>query len=90
VGALSQVSGNTFFTGTSLWEETGNNFNAMVTKVDFIDEIGLAVKIRDISIGTFHAIALDIFGRLWCWGDNRFGQCGIPNTPKLNKPTLME
>ena len=32
----------------------------------------------DIAVGGQHACALDEAGRVYCWGDNRFGQLGVP------------
>lgn len=35
-------------------------------------------NIKSIAAGEYHSFALDHNGKLWAWGLNNFGQCGIP------------
>lgn len=41
--------------------------------------VGLPDKISRIEAGGAHTCALDITGGVWCWGDNAFGQLGVPS-----------
>ncbi len=36
-----------------------------------------------------HSLALDSSGRVWCWGDNTSGQCGLGSTGTVGTPTLV-
>jgi hypothetical protein len=40
--------------------------------------VGLPEKISRIVAGGAHTCALDVEGGVWCWGDNTFGQLGVP------------
>eukprot|EP01084_Bolivina_argentea_P111410 198787_1 len=35
------------------------------------------IKIKDIHCGYYHNLAIDFSGKVYGWGDNRWGQCGI-------------
>ena len=37
---------------------------------------GYLQNIKAVSAGEAHSIALDFFGNVWCWGDNKQGQLG--------------
>lgn len=50
--------------------------------------------VKDLSLGLQHACAVTSDGRVWCWGDNRFGQLGlgtrtIPSDPP-RRPLLAQ
>jgi alpha-tubulin suppressor-like RCC1 family protein len=36
-----------------------------------------------------HSLALDSRGRVWCWGDNASGQCGLGSTHNVGTPTRV-
>ncbi len=36
--------------------------------------------IQQVSCGSSHFVALDCYGKVWCWGLNRYGQCGQDTT----------
>ena len=36
-----------------------------------------------------HTLALDSSGRVWCWGNNTSGQCGLGTTTNVGVPTLV-
>jgi alpha-tubulin suppressor-like RCC1 family protein len=38
---------------------------------------GLPPDIRGVSAGAHHALAIDGDGRVWAWGTNRNGECGL-------------
>lgn len=41
-----------------------------------LDDLGSG-RWRSVSVGAEHGCALDIDGRAYCWGSNRFGQLGV-------------
>ena len=43
-----------------------------------------------VSAGHFHGVALDSKGRVWAWGDNGYGQLGLPLVPADKKPSLID
>ena len=46
-----------------------------------------------VTAGRYHACALDTLGRGWCWGDNSYGQSGVPANICLGcsiRPNLLE
>ena len=47
----------------------------------------MGVPIMQISAGSSHVVALSTSGRVYSWGDNRFGQCG-KDIDKKNKHIL--
>lgn len=46
--------------------------------------------IRDLSVGDHFACALDDGGRVWCWGDNRWGQTGSLRLESAQRPAVVE
>ena len=52
--------------------------------IDFSKE----TKIKQISCGSYHTLALTEQGEIYGWGDNRFGKigCGKQNSTKVNLP----
>ncbi len=42
-----------------------------------------------VAIGQFHMCVLDVRSKLWCSGNNNFGQLGIGNTVDQNEPTQV-
>ena len=45
-----------------------------------------------VSCGFFHTLLKDEGGQLWCWGDNRKGQCGAGTAAPshIKAPMLIE
>ena len=37
------------------------------------------IRIQSIDCGQIHVMALSVEGNVYCWGDNRYHQCGIEN-----------
>ncbi|KAF3926145.1 Alsin [Orbilia brochopaga] len=59
-------------------------------------EFGLK-KIVAIGAGSYHSFAVDVNGRVWAWGLNQYGQCGIDLEGKTGedgvavpKPTIVK
>jgi len=50
---------------------------------------GFLENIIAISAGESHGMALDIFGNVWTWGDNRRGQLGIGKTQNSLTPVKV-
>ena len=48
------------------------------------------IIIRDISCGSYHNLAVDCNGRLYSWGYNSCGQCGIGNENTVASPGLVK
>jgi hypothetical protein len=56
-------------------------------KVPFPPEV---TRWRTLASGSFHSLAVSDQGRLYVWGDNRFGQLGLGSTNPVNRPTLVD
>ncbi|KAF3940090.1 Alsin [Dactylella cylindrospora] len=59
-------------------------------------EFGLK-KIVAIGAGSYHSFAVDVTGKVWAWGLNQYGQCGIDQEGKTGedgvavpKPTIVK
>lgn len=51
---------------------------------------GLRVAIKDISVGSYSAGAIDYDGNVWTWGSNAKGQLGLGNYQSSEAPVLVE
>ena len=47
-------------------------------------------NIVEIASSDNHALALDIDGRVYAWGSNTYGECGLADVNSLAKPTVIE
>ncbi|MBN4050380.1 hypothetical protein JYT28_01340 [Desulfobulbus sp. AH-315-M07] len=45
---------------------------------------------RQVAVGNRHSCALLRDRSVHCWGDNRFGQCGVANEPRILSPRKVE
>ncbi|WKY03912.1 hypothetical protein Q1695_005131 [Nippostrongylus brasiliensis] len=45
---------------------------------------------RVVSCGAEHILVLTSAGRLFSWGRNRFGQCGVGHSQPISEPQLVE
>ena len=52
--------------------------------------INNGIKIKDIESGNYHNLAVDIYGRLYSWGNHQYGQCGVAADCYYCLPTLVE
>lgn len=78
--AIDSLGANQFHVvafGTSANGEIGA-ISPLTASVDSVIQVlGLPDNIREVAAGDNHSFALDMSGRLWAWGDNRYGQLGI-------------
>src|SRR5690606_38313542 len=47
------------------------------------------VSWNSVSVGTEHVCAISDKKQLWCWGNNQYGQLGIPEIARAEVPTLV-
>jgi alpha-tubulin suppressor-like RCC1 family protein len=45
--------------------------------------------IREVIAGSGYGFAIDTHGGLWAWGDNSFGQLGLPRAAVISQPTRV-
>eukprot|EP01061_Rhynchopus_euleeides_P016622 TRINITY_DN27942_c0_g1_i1.p1 TRINITY_DN27942_c0_g1~~TRINITY_DN27942_c0_g1_i1.p1 ORF type:complete len:553 (+),score=140.20 TRINITY_DN27942_c0_g1_i1:182-1840(+) len=43
----------------------------------------------DVSCGSFHTVALTSCGKVFCWGDNANGQCGVTGMEAVTQPVQV-
>ena len=53
------------------------------------EPIALSVKVKTISVGSTHVLAVSTDGKVYGWGSNNFGQSGGGAYPFFNKPKLI-
>jgi len=51
------------------------------------DEVRNLEEIADVSIGEFHACALDRAGRVYCWGKNQYRAVGVGAQTLVSEPS---
>ncbi len=86
--ALTQ-SGEVYAWGNSYWGQIGcgDNFDkSMPTKLKALNDI----KIKMISCGYNHSMALTKDGSVYSWGSNGYSQLGIANTKDSNTPKQIQ
>lgn len=71
--------GDVFAWGIGQSFQLGHKVNTRLRTKTFGPLKVVGVKnIKYIAAGEYHSFALDNDGKLWSWGLNNFGQCGIP------------
>lgn len=45
-------------------------------------------QVHSISVGVEHVVLLSSDGRLFSWGTNKYGQCGVGHSFPVNTPTV--
>jgi len=73
----------------------GEGFTIILNEDGTITSIGLLSKyaneveswsnIADIACGSNHIVAVDTTGRVYCTGDNNYGQCGVVGSKNIAK-----
>ncbi|POM82672.1 Myosin head (motor domain) family protein [Cryptosporidium meleagridis] len=54
------------------------------------ESLSIQNKIKSISCGVDHSLALSEMGSVYCWGANEYGQCGCDATEyQISAPTLI-
>lgn len=61
--------------GNNTYSQVGNNSD-VANQLTPSAVKGLASSIKAVSSSVYHSCALAKYGRLFCWGDNSFGQLG--------------
>jgi alpha-tubulin suppressor-like RCC1 family protein len=83
-------SGKVYAWGSNTFGQIGNEssekFQSKPLKNNKLDEH----RIIAISCGRYHSLALTENGRVYSWGDNRFGQLGFSNIIASNKPKYIK
>jgi len=49
----------------------------------------LSIPITSVSAGGYHSVSLSADGRLWAWGDNKYGQLGLGDTTDRKAPVQV-
>ena len=49
----------------------------------------LEYVVVDVSCGSFHTVALTQCGKVFCWGDNANGQCGVTGMEAVTHPVQV-
>lgn len=68
--------------------ELGNSFNVQVNEPTPITDSGVVAgkKMTQIAAGFNHNCALDSDGKVYCWGENNYGELGDNSTTSSNVP----
>ena len=76
--------------GTNTYGQLGlGNYDTAQTMAQVPDFLPNSEKLRSVSAGGAHALALTESGKIYAWGRNNYGQLGIGNTTNKNVPTLV-
>ena len=68
---------------TAILNEDGTVTTSGISRYE--KEISSWSYIRDIAAGKNHLVGLDSFGKVYCVGDNSYGQCDISGTKNIKK-----
>eukprot|EP01084_Bolivina_argentea_P070246 127720_1 len=84
------INGNVWCCGKNNVGQCGLGHNKHIKKLTpiryFIDN---NIKIKSIYCGGNYNIALDVNGKVYSWGANKNGECGIGTTENINIPQLI-
>ena len=88
-GAVIAASGQVFMFGCGLSGRlgSGNQLDQWTPQplLGSLDQ----VQIVEISLGYHHSLAVDVTGRVWCWGGNDHGQLGLGDRLARGTPELL-
>lgn len=91
--ALSE-SGHLYSWGTNAQSQLGRGSRSSprLGRSNLIPcRVGGPKSIKGVSTGGYHSFAITEQGRVWAWGLNQFGQCGIaPGKTVIHKPTRVK
>jgi alpha-tubulin suppressor-like RCC1 family protein len=54
------------------------------------DEVPGLIGITHVEAGAYHTCATDLQQRLWCWGNNEFGELGRADRDNAHVPALVD
>ena len=81
--------GELYVCGENKNGELGAGHNKPISVPHKLDRVGNDI-IKQVSCGDNHVGAVtDIFGELWMWGANEFGQLGVGDLENRNTPTQV-
>ena len=85
------ASGNKFAIGTG-WKPNGSSSDYVYLPEAIPYFMSNHIKIIDIDAGEYHNLAVDTNGRVYSWGMNQCGQCGVGSVSVGEGilPTLIE
>ena len=73
--------------GANEYGQLGNNTTADSSTP--VGVHGLGSKVKNVSSGYLHSCALTAKGRVWCWGNNSYGQLGDNSTTNSARPVAV-
>ena len=82
------ADGNVWTWGSNTFGELGTNSSKPYE--DEPKHVTTISNIKDISVGYYHAVALDEDGHVWTWGLNNNGQLGNGNTTNSKEPVEIQ
>ena len=82
-------TGNVWSCGSNLYGQLGNKKNDGAFPLIIPYFIDKNIKIKEISVGAFHNLALDINNKVYSWGFNYDGQCGDGSVDNIKIPKLI-
>ena len=96
-GSIINVQPGDYFEGTFPQDEIikGNDPSIIIeyfNSIPFLIEFPNKIKIRKISVGAGHCLALSMVGECFSWGENDFGQLGLGKETNeiVGKPTRIK
>ena len=73
--------------GANEYGQLGNN--STTDSATPVGVYGLGSKVKNITSGYLHSCALTTNGRVWCWGNNTYGQLGNNSTTNSARPVAV-
>jgi len=73
--------------GANEYGQLGNN--STTDSSTPVGVYGLGSKVKNITSGYLHSCALTTNGRVWCWGNNTYGQLGNNSTTNSARPVAV-
>ena len=63
-----------------VYDKAGNNIKSNIVNMNIKEKLG---KVKEISAGQNHSLAIDMNGKIWTWGSNYRGILGIDNSSEI-------
>ena len=89
---LLNDNGNVYCWGDNDLGQLGTGDNIKSSEPEIVSQEGVMkeAKIVDISLGSDHSCALDSKGKVYCWGNNNYGQLGVGPADRKFYPTEID